>query len=567
MKKVLLLSILLVSSFYLFGQTELTLSTESAVNTQIKLDQASDNPADVYIAESGKIYFWDATLSVDFDLHIKGTSSDWIGNQDNPPVFVPVPNDAGDVFAMVNATSGSIKFENILMNGINATEGANPVGQFIEETGASEVIVDNCGFSDFRSYVMVINSAPDLVSIKNCIMINGLRYSNSPWGGGIGRFNNPGDSVIIENNTVVNSGRLLGDGGNFYQTTFIENHNSFLNSLTNAQSIHWKQGLMANNIFYNWSVMGATPSDVAYNYSFTNWAYYDGLAVDSVSLYNGRNLLYRDPKVYEHYEKETLDTLEVRPYIVWNQHVDTTVQNVDNFTIGKSYWDIDPEFTSEPNNFDKMMEWVSFRHTGEGSWPDWRVQSAVTYDDQGQPVVSWPPNFDLSYSNQDIKVGATDGLPIGDLNWFPNEKENYLENRDSYIAALEDSITNAKSVFNPEDSLSYRITADDIVAIDSKNGLIGPKKVELVGNYPNPFNPSTNIEYKLANRSEVTVTIYNILGEKVKTLFSKKSIGQGTHKIKWNGIDNNGKKVSAGIYFAKLKTRNAVKTEKMLLLK
>ena len=561
MRKLLVVSLLVMASCLLFAQTELTLNSESSVNAQITADRASGSPADVYVAESGAILWWDATLEVDFDLHIKGASTDWIGTQAAPPIFVPIPDGAGTIYTFAHVTSGSYTLENILMSGRNSSEGGDIIGTFLTEVGASEVIIDNCSFSDFQNSIMEINSAPALVSITNCIMINGHRTTSSPWGGHLGRFNTPGAELVIENNTYVNCGRLLGNGGNFYTSNLTENHNSWLNSQTNAQEIHWNQALMANNIFYNWSWLGRTPADVAYNYSITTFETFSGLALDSVSVYFGNNLLYRDPAIKEYYDTVLSDSAEVSPYICWNLDVDSTIVADNNTTIGKSYWDIDPEFTVGPGNLDKMLEWLYFKYVdNSGGWPDWRVTSPVAYDADGQPVVSWPPAFDLSYSNEYMLVGATDGLPMGDLNWFPSAKATYLANRDAYIAALVDSITNAKNLYIPGDSLSNRITLEDLTsAVDARD--LTPSTFSLEQNYPNPFNPTTNIRFSVPANGKVKLVIYNLLGQDVATLVDEYRYA-GKYSVEFDA-----KNLTSGIYFYKLEADNKVMSKKLMLLK
>ena len=89
---------------------------------------------------------------------------------------------------------------------------------------------------------------------------------------------------------------------------------------------------------------------------------------------------------------------------------------------------------------------------------------------------------------------------------------------------------------------------------------------KLFGNYPNPFNPSTTISYQLSTNSDVTLTIYNIKGQKVKTLVNK-TLPAGRYSVVWNGKDNNNKQTSSGIYFYKLSVENHQQNRKMLLLK
>ncbi len=90
---------------------------------------------------------------------------------------------------------------------------------------------------------------------------------------------------------------------------------------------------------------------------------------------------------------------------------------------------------------------------------------------------------------------------------------------------------------------------------------------ELKQNFPNPFNPSTQIEFSLKKESVTKLSIYNILGQLVKTLVSEKLV-EGKHSIQWNGTNEFGKQVSSGIYYYKISTESGfTQTKKMILLK
>ncbi|MDO9578232.1 MAG: right-handed parallel beta-helix repeat-containing protein, partial [Candidatus Cloacimonadales bacterium] len=89
----------------------------------------------------------------------------------------------------------------------------------------------------------------------------------------------------------------------------------------------------------------------------------------------------------------------------------------------------------------------------------------------------------------------------------------------------------------------------------------------LYNNYPNPFNPETTISFSIPEDSKVGITIYNIKGQKVKTLVSE-DLEKGIHKIVWDSKDSSGKSVSSGVYFYKLDVNGKTKgLKKMLLLK
>ena len=97
------------------------------------------------------------------------------------------------------------------------------------------------------------------------------------------------------------------------------------------------------------------------------------------------------------------------------------------------------------------------------------------------------------------------------------------------------------------------------------NQIINPLDVCL-GNFPNPFNPTTTIAFNLSSKSDVIVEVYNIKGQRVKQLIREK-LQAGKHSLEWNGKDTDNKSVSTGVYFYKISTNKDSKIRKMLLLK
>lgn len=84
--------------------------------------------------------------------------------------------------------------------------------------------------------------------------------------------------------------------------------------------------------------------------------------------------------------------------------------------------------------------------------------------------------------------------------------------------------------------------------------------------YPNPFNPETTIKYSLPAQSKVTLKIYNILGEEIRTLVDEVQT-QGSKSISWNGQDNYGQQVGSGVYIYSLKTNKTVLSKKLFLIR
>ena len=92
------------------------------------------------------------------------------------------------------------------------------------------------------------------------------------------------------------------------------------------------------------------------------------------------------------------------------------------------------------------------------------------------------------------------------------------------------------------------------------------KKEGIHQNYPNPFNPTTTIAFTIPKNLQVYLGIYDMTGKLIKTLIDA-PIEAGYHTVMWDGTDDNGRSVSSGVYFYKLKSKGYEETKKMLLLK
>jgi len=106
------------------------------------------------------------------------------------------------------------------------------------------------------------------------------------------------------------------------------------------------------------------------------------------------------------------------------------------------------------------------------------------------------------------------------------------------------------------------------LATDVDDGVVDllPNRVELYQNYPNPFNPTTTLSFSLERAAEVSLTVYNALGQRVKQLAAGR-FSAGTHAVQWNGLNDRGAAAASGVYFYRLSAGEITQTKKMLLLK
>lgn len=107
---------------------------------------------------------------------------------------------------------------------------------------------------------------------------------------------------------------------------------------------------------------------------------------------------------------------------------------------------------------------------------------------------------------------------------------------------------------------------DFYVSSDDVTENLVPVVTEISSIFPNPFNPDTTIKFSLHQAGSVNLEVYNIRGQRVKTLVSD-DLEAGNHQITWNGTDDNGRNVSSGIYFTRLVTEDRQVIRKMTLMK
>ena len=101
-------------------------------------------------------------------------------------------------------------------------------------------------------------------------------------------------------------------------------------------------------------------------------------------------------------------------------------------------------------------------------------------------------------------------------------------------------------------------------AVDEEDEI--PEALPVLHSFPNPFNPSTTIEFTLPESGFITLYIYTISGQKIKELAAD-YMTAGTHSLTWNGSDDSGNAASSGIYITRLVAGKQVSAGRMVLLK
>ena len=252
----------------------------------------------------------------------------------------------------------------------------------------------------------------------------------------------------------------------------------------------------------------------------------------------------------------------------------TIINSVAYVTVGTSPFDLlvidglednEPYIANEINNFSEN-QWLN----GQDGY---LVVNAITYDigqvfqldDPLQPELYFTPQWGERIEIRDDLIFTRMKHIVGVYENNPNVTEpiaifnglNYIYN----IELMEHEGTNYLITIEMANIGLFEYNYES-GSVDNELAVCKP----YLANFPNPFNPETTINYYLKENSKVSLKIYNIKGQLVKTLLDDIKPA-GDHSVIWDGSDSNGNRVGSAIYFYKLKTDNFKKTKKMILLK
>jgi len=238
----------------------------------------------------------------------------------------------------------------------------------------------------------------------------------------------------------------------------------------------------------------------------------------------------------------------------------------------------------------------------EGSIPPFEGENGITWTSTGSGwfgagIMSIQPvnlfNFGDGYLKFRIKIPSNVSFQIGIIDaWgnqsyveFPSGQTKYGLVRDGEWGQASIPIDDIRGDYIDLRMLSYEFVIlevngascefalDDIywegggtVDVTNENKDLISQKFILYDNYPNPFNPSTNISYSLSNGENVSINIFDVNGGKVIELFNDYK-SAGTYSIDWNGENERGVQVSAGVYLYSIDAGELKQTKKMILLK
>jgi hypothetical protein len=210
--------------------------------------------------------------------------------------------------------------------------------------------------------------------------------------------------------------------------------------------------------------------------------------------------------------------------------------------------------------------------------------TSLAFGEVGTGYASALPLTVTNYGNRTLtgSIASIPGFSV-DLAGRTREAGKAVKNRDVAFTLETGQSVTYNVTFAPTEQTPYSgtlIVASNDSAYPSLQipvagtGIVGnqdgsqvPLVTKLSGNYPNPFNPVTEIRFSLANPTSVSLRVFDLRGRMVKELFANEALSAGDHRVTWNGTDNNNQPVGSGIYFYEMRGGKYTSTKKMILLK
>lgn len=218
--------------------------------------------------------------------------------------------------------------------------------------------------------------------------------------------------------------------------------------------------------------------------------------------------------------------------------------------------DLEIDHGTDPTTSTDDILYYSTR-AGDGTFDDgvWRVDDINFPFPQVVNVIDEMDlyGFDDGANIQDRAAIALDAA--GNIILMENANEHVF-----FLSPPGEGATNSFTTTSPD-----TVTVETPVSVESSGDLL-PNSYRLEANYPNPFNPTTAINYKLAKSGTTTLKVYNLIGEEIKTLVDENQ-AQGEYTVIWDGKDDFGNPAASGVYILMLKSGDFSKSQRMTLLK
>jgi hypothetical protein len=496
----------------------------------------------VYRLARGLVYYASGTMELRRNVIIMANNQP---AATKPPVIAPAILQDGStapapVFTFYkNATIKNLYITRIRPDTANA---ALDYSQAIQLNGDStRCIIQGCVFDGWGGGMLFKNAVFNKIYITDCIIRNGLNGGGSWFGGNVFLSGaTPGDTVVMVNNTEFNCGSYL-FVPNREITTYerVEHNTVFTTHVNPLYAPYLTNCYIRSNIFWGTLAMGQSNAEISGGWFDWSGAPSSTVSIDSIpptllTKYGiteaGRkvvvtnNVYFWPQAFYDQWHNVYKDTLT--PPVWMNTRTLGMFANNSGYPnlYDANNQNVDPGFNSAVTGMVTPLLAYCRRQRGETTAPNQHFFNPAGGDLFN---VAWPLPENLAYTNTALQTAGHDGFPVGDLNWFPTKKAQWL---------------------------LTEVQKDEPAAL--------PTQFELSQNYPNPFNPSTQIRYALGQSGKVSLKIYSVTGQLVQTVLDGVEQARGSYTVDVNMSNH-----ASGAYFYVLQEGANRQVKAMILLK
>jgi len=525
------------------------------INALIKYVVADTNAQgeqqhDVYRLQRGAYYFYNQSPVFRNPIVLVADEPGTTAATRPPKIIITTDDEGGVPYEHCITTWADITVKNIAFSTTTQDEGYSWANVIKLHAPNKRIVLQGChftlaGWGMLEAYVDGTKYYVDRCHIRNAT-------SDDSW---CPFFFETGsnmiDTLITRNTTFFNMVGSPVNSANQVRCNYFEfDHCTMVNIVRLFSSIvSYSNANITNNIFYNTNVASLPESEVATAEDQTphnacvidvdTLAANDPDASDSLAattyMAEGDRIINLKNNCY-FWSQEVVDLHTQLDSVVTPMWMSPRATEMFSNDATYPYLTAENNISEDPQfvNFggtDKLVNFVYNIYAG-GSIPMWGWDpDSVDSPDYHYANLQWPLPEDFAHSLSQL---GTDGYHIGSLEYYAGEMADYYENLTGVEEGVEGTV---------------------------------PAEFTLGQNYPNPFNMETTINYRIAKAGDVTLTVYNSLGQKIRTLISRKNVAAGSYTIGWNGQDASGADVSSGVYFYKLQTNGTASLKKMILLK
>lgn len=599
---------LLACSLLLFGLSFQTANAQERVEVE-----PDDYPAEVgalnlaieehggdviYVLQNGATYWMDAVLNYDHNLHIEAAEYP----TDNPPILRQAVDLEGNS-RWISAYEGDITAKGVFMLAMDDL-GGMAQNQLSNAEGGYN-LYQYCYFMAGFNYFFWNNAGQTSYRIEDTYFANFGRNTSTSNQRLFSTRGNDVDSVIVRNSTIYQFGNRIYDERGGTVDYFLFEHNTVVNhGFTGART----QGpfdmgifntmIVKNNLFRNVNVIGSWESEEVAGedgHYYEGPRYYDEISwFDIDPLPEGTEGSDSDRTIV--IKNNNFGGFPDEAYIDLWAEFSTDDPDREITGDGARPWGTDPQWLEDnPDITAEDEEWAS-----RDTIPLIRVKSPIAnvtlqqWIDEEASWVTFENNLDEQVALEDMPDDVVDYARQA---WFGGTELHHYDRWESISAdnntryfhpapgtptettgntgewfrqlAISDesspSFSHAENGY-PLGNLNYypelkEKWANGEVLTSAEEEIEIVDNFGLIGNYPNPFNPTTNIAFELNNQSAVILQVFNILGQKVTTMDLGR-MNKGIHEVSFNGSE-----FSSGIYIVRLQSGNQIDTHRITLIK